>query len=593
MEIINLKKKYKNRRRTVNAVDGISLQLPEKGLVFFLGESGSGKTTLLNLISLQEKPSSGKILLGGKDLCRCRELDKDRLKNHYFAILTQDLNLLSDFSVFDNLKLAREIQGKKLSREEAREVISRFGLGEEILDEFPDRLSGGQRQRVALSRALIKDFKTLIADEPTGSLDKANATAVIKAMKEISKDRLVLVSTHDDDLANQYGDRVLHMERGRIIEDSGSNSIEKEESPVDFKAKMKAPLKAIGRLSLHGVFHSAPRFIFSLLSTVLSLSVFMTTLSFCTYNETAVAYESFKADGVTYAQINRYKKMKYGYDASTDINLSEEKAMQELFGDTLVYQNYLDAAATALYDGTMNTRNYAYCVSGPNVSTFGFQITGRLPEPNGELEVALTKWNCLEVGWLDESNQNDPAALQRILETKTLTMNFVAYTGDNVYEQAKIVGIIDTNFHPNPSPNENVYLEQQKEVERKKYEISSGVFLETSLFCQMVQKEKSGNIRLYAPISSKPIEAAKRYGEQNHKSPDGKPETLFAETRMKSILEQTKNLSRSLFHHHYRPHRRFDDRYDFLSYFNDFFFGSFPQLQRSNPSFHGNIKVWR
>lgn len=112
MELINLKKKYKNRRRTVHAVDGISLRLPEKGLVFFLGESGSGKTTLLNLISLQEKPSSGKILLGGKDICRCRKKDKDRLKNHYFAILTQDLNLLSDFSVFDNLKLAREIQGR-------------------------------------------------------------------------------------------------------------------------------------------------------------------------------------------------------------------------------------------------------------------------------------------------------------------------------------------------------------------------------------------------------------------------------------------------------------------------------------------------
>ena len=541
MELINLKKKYKNRRRTVHAVDGISLRLPEKGLVFFLGESGSGKTTLLNLISLQEKPSSGKILLGGKDICRCREKDKDQLKNHYFAILTQDLNLLSDFSVFDNLKLAREIQGEKLSREEAREVISRFGLGEEILDESPDRLSGGQRQRVALSRALIKDFKVLIADEPTGSLDKANATAVIEAMKEISKDRLVLVSTHDDDLANQYGDRTLHMERGKIIEDSGSDPLQKEESPIDFKAKMKAPLKAIGRLSLHGVFHSAPRFIFSLLSTVLTLSVFMTTLSFCTYNETAVAYESFKADGVTYAQINRYKKMKYGYDASTDINLSEEKAMQELFGDTLVYQSYLNEVATAIYDGATCASSYACSISGPNVSTFGFQIIGRLPEPNGQLEVALTKWNCIEVGWLDESNQNDPAALQRIIETKTLSMNFDAYSGDNTRKQVKIVGILDTNFHPNPSPNENVYLEQQKEVERKKYEISGGVFLEPGLFRQMVQKEKDGSIRLYAPISSKPIEAAKRYGEQNHKSPDGKPETLFVETRMKSILEQTKS----------------------------------------------------
>ena len=137
IETNKLKKEYRNKNRKVVALKETTLSFASSGLVFLLGESGAGKSTLLNLLSLQEKPTSGGLLIEGSDISSLSGGEKSSLKNEDFAILFQDLNLLEEFSVYDNLRLAREIQGKSLGKEEAIQILSRFSLPENIIDEMP------------------------------------------------------------------------------------------------------------------------------------------------------------------------------------------------------------------------------------------------------------------------------------------------------------------------------------------------------------------------------------------------------------------------------------------------------------------------
>lgn len=306
IELQNLKKVYRSRRRKVVAVKDVSLRFPSKGLCFLLGESGAGKSTLLQMISLQEKPTSGKVVINGKDMWKSHRKIRNQVKNEDFAILFQDLNLLSEFSVYDNLRLARQIQEKDISREEAKEALSRFGLGEELLDEMPDNLSGGQRARVALARAFVKDFKVLVVDEPTNSLDRENAKTVMELLAEIGKDRLVIATTHDTALAEEYGSRIVRVNHGEIVSDSApapEEPAEEEKDGNQTEKRMRLPLRAVNRLAFHGAFHSIPRFIFSLISSVLALAAFMTTLSFVFYNAKATAMREYENNGIRYVDV--------------------------------------------------------------------------------------------------------------------------------------------------------------------------------------------------------------------------------------------------------------------------------------------------
>ena len=276
----NLTKLYKNKHRRVSALKETTIDFGSNGLVFILGESGAGKSTLLNLLSLQEKPTSGELIIDGHDAKSLSESELSSLKNEDFAMLFQDLNLLEEFSVYDNLRLARQIQGKDLGREEAIETLKKFSLPENIIDEMPFSLSGGQRQRVALARALVKDFKVLFCDEPTASLDDDNASIVASCLKAISKEKLVIAATHDTKIAKEYGDRVITIKDGEVFSDIGKDgTVTNINSKKMEPSRRHLPPKVLFKLSLHGVKQSVPRFIFALISTLLTLSVFMISMS--------------------------------------------------------------------------------------------------------------------------------------------------------------------------------------------------------------------------------------------------------------------------------------------------------------------------
>ena len=236
----NITKTYLiNKDNKVEALKGLSLDLPDTGMVFLVGESGSGKTTLLNILSSIEKPSGGEIIVDGINLSTAKEKVLNNYRNKEIGIIFQNYNLLQDETVESNIKLALELQGrKKFSKVKVQEVLQKVGLegyeGRKIT-----QLSGGQQQRVAIARALIKSPKIIFADEPTGNLDSETSEDIMALFKDLSDNRLVVIVCHDMDLAKKYADRIITLKDGSIEKDEIINGKEKDTENVSVREEKK------------------------------------------------------------------------------------------------------------------------------------------------------------------------------------------------------------------------------------------------------------------------------------------------------------------------------------------------------------------
>ena len=223
LEVTDLSKTYRGKgTEDVQALKGVSFTLPDTGMVFILGKSGSGKSTLLNLLGGLDAPDEGEIALDGKSSSGFGERDWDEYRNRCVGFVFQEYNLLPEFTVYENLAIALQLQGKKADKALLKEYLKRVDLE---VDEKrrPTQLSGGQKQRVAIARALIKDPKIIFADEPTGALDAKTGNDILTLLKSLSKDRLVIVVSHDEEFARTFGDRVLEMSDGLIVADSAAS----------------------------------------------------------------------------------------------------------------------------------------------------------------------------------------------------------------------------------------------------------------------------------------------------------------------------------------------------------------------------------
>ncbi len=219
LEVKNLKKVYVTEGlEPVTALNGVSIKFPDKGLVFILGRSGSGKSTLLNLIGGLDKADEGEIIVKGKSSADFTPADFDSYRNTYVGFIFQEFNILEEFTIAENIALALELQGKSSDRQavdELLQLVELDGLG----DRKPNTLSGGQRQRVAIARALIKNPELIMADEPTGALDTKTGQQILDTLKKLSKDKLVLVVSHDRESAEKYADRIIEIADGEIVLD--------------------------------------------------------------------------------------------------------------------------------------------------------------------------------------------------------------------------------------------------------------------------------------------------------------------------------------------------------------------------------------
>ncbi len=252
LQIKNICKEYKTGSLVQKALDDVSLNLRESEFVAILGPSGSGKTTLLNIIGGLDRYDSGDLIINGISTREYKDRDWDSYRNHTIGFVFQSYNLIPHQTVLSNVELALTISG--VSREERRtraiEALEQVGLGDQ-LHKKPNQMSGGQMQRVAIARALVNDPDILLADEPTGALDSETSVQVMDLLKEVAKDRLVVMVTHNPELAERYATRIVKLKDGRILSDSDAFEIDEsgQEEPVH-RNMGKASMSFLTALSL-------------------------------------------------------------------------------------------------------------------------------------------------------------------------------------------------------------------------------------------------------------------------------------------------------------------------------------------------------
>ena len=231
LETKELVKIYKPKKGVpVTALNKVSLKFPETGMVFLLGKSGSGKSTLLNLLGGLDGYDGGEIIIKGVSSKKFKQKHFDSYRNTYVGFIFQEYNVLDDFSVGANIALAIELQNRKATDSEVNEILKEVDL-EGFGNRKPNELSGGQKQRVAIARALVKKPQIIMADEPTGALDSNTGKAIFDTLKKLSKEKLVIVVSHDREFAENYADRIIELADGVVISDVElDNSIENAEN---------------------------------------------------------------------------------------------------------------------------------------------------------------------------------------------------------------------------------------------------------------------------------------------------------------------------------------------------------------------------
>ena len=259
LQLKNITKNYLSGDNEVQALKGIDIEFRENEFVSILGQSGCGKTTLLNIIGGLDRYTSGDLIINGKSTKEFKDKDWDTYRNHSVGFVFQSYNLIPHQTVLANVELALTISGvgKAERKKKAIEALQKVGLGDQI-NKKPNQMSGGQMQRVAIARALVNDPDILLADEPTGALDSKTSVQVMEILKEISKDRLIIMVTHNPELAKKYSSRIVKLLDGKIIDDSNpykssEEDVKKARNKKDKSGKASMKFTTAVRLSLNNL----------------------------------------------------------------------------------------------------------------------------------------------------------------------------------------------------------------------------------------------------------------------------------------------------------------------------------------------------
>ncbi len=283
LQLKEVVKTYGSGENVVKALNGVSITFRENEFVAILGHSGCGKTTMLNIIGGLDHYTSGDLIINGVSTKKYKDRDWDAYRNHSIGFVFQSYNLIPHQTVLANVELALTISGvsKAERRKRAKEALEKVGLGNQ-LNKKPNQMSGGQMQRVAIARALINNPDILLADEPTGALDSETSIQVMELLKEIAKDKLVIMVTHNPELAEDYANRIVKVKDGKIIDDSNPyKAKKKEETKTDKKKRVSMSFGTAVSLSLNNLMTKKGRTILTAfagsigiigIATILSLS---------------------------------------------------------------------------------------------------------------------------------------------------------------------------------------------------------------------------------------------------------------------------------------------------------------------------------
>ncbi len=297
LKVENITKNYYDKKRgTIRALYNVSFELPGKGFYSFIGKSGSGKSTLLNILGGLDRPDEGEITIRGIKSSGLSEAEWNYHRGKTIGIVFQEYNLIRELTVFENIALALEIMKyeKDVVSAKVTEILESLELHDCIYSKVYD-LSGGQRQRVAIARAIIKDPDIILADEPTGNLDRESSEIVLKLLKELSKNKLVIMVTHDIDFAKKYSDTVVELSKGEIITDMSifeiSDTLTYTKRDI---RKMGLPNKHAFKMTFKNLFQNKFRLFFLTILFTMALVLFYFSISMITFNFGRVTHETFK-----------------------------------------------------------------------------------------------------------------------------------------------------------------------------------------------------------------------------------------------------------------------------------------------------------
>lgn len=251
LELKNIKKSYKTGEFVQHALKGVSLTFDRNEFVCILGASGSGKTTLLNIIGGLDRYDSGDLIINNMSTKKFNDNLWDAYRNNCVGFIFQSYNLIGHLSVLENVEMSLTLSGVKNKKEKALNALDRVGLKDHAYKK-PNQLSGGQMQRVAIARAIVNDPEVILADEPTGALDTKTSKQIMELIKEISKEKLVIMVTHNPDLAKKYATRIIEVKDGEVISDSLPKEKYKDKNNIEIKKTKMSFLTAL-KLSFNNI----------------------------------------------------------------------------------------------------------------------------------------------------------------------------------------------------------------------------------------------------------------------------------------------------------------------------------------------------
>lgn len=454
IKLKNVNKYYQSGNEKIHVIRNLNYEFPNTGLVFILGPSGSGKSTLLNLLGGLDKPDSGEIWIEDRKISSFTKKEHNYYLNSYLGFVFQEYNILKDLNLNENISLSLEIQGvsKKETKKRVNDIIKEVEL-DGLEKRKVNQLSGGQKQRIAIARALVKNPKLIIADEPTGNLDSGTSKKIFELFKKMSKKRLIIIVTHDEESANLYGDDILRIDTANVEENIEknlliNNTINNTEEYFDRNLvlrKTKTPYKTIFKLAFKNMWIKKLRYLLIFIISTISLvflsfaielngdklyqNVYTTVNNNVTYTDIYQYHptDSTKKSDDFYAKYEMGELMSGAYNAIKQF--APDITMHKYQSVSINYSKYNIEKANFLYKGTIDTVIYYDSSNTYNL------LAGQLPNPEAA-EILITDYLL------------DAFKHFGIVDINTNIYNIINKHIDLGYNVSfKVVGVIGTNYN--------------------------------------------------------------------------------------------------------------------------------------------------
>ena len=450
----------------VVALKNINLTFESKGMVFITGKSGCGKSTLLNILGALDSCTSGSMIIENKNINEFTEKELDNYRNSYVGFVFQEFHVLNAYNVYDNIRLAKELQQEKISEKELDaylEKVSLTNLGKRKMNE----LSGGQKQRIAILRALIKNPRIILADEPTGNLDKINSEQIFEILKEISQEKLVIIVTHDLEAAQKYADRIIELKDGEIINDT-KPTLNPEKTTLTLKESHLPFLFAL-KLAWNNLKRYPKKCILTIILFFISLLCCILLINSSLFNSTSLAIKlmnlnenyNIEVHKINYVQNTKWKEewqseedqyLKNIYSGTTN-------PIYELYDFTTPLTFYLNTPQepTKLFPTTPNITSYVE-IKDPKILT---NLTGSIPTSSNEIVIHEYLADYIINYGIKEKNGSWIPQNEEELLSKTHPI----YLGDN---EVYISGILkeETSYTEESLEDETTYAAYQNYIQK-------------------------------------------------------------------------------------------------------------------------------